>query len=155
ITFAGPTAGDANFASYYNKLFPSARRYQNSLDVVPRAYYDLSTIDSIYAGNGLDTPDTVWLGIYAMKKMLSYEGVSYLQPSRGAQRLDGIFLLNDTDWYTQALHQHHLATYLALLTNTPVNEAALPQPSVARSTTARLAKRIGSIDGALRRLTGA
>ena len=54
----------------------------------------------------------------------------------------------------QALHQHHLATYLALLTGTQVDTTVLPQPSVARSKTARLVKRIGSIDTALQRMRG-
>ena len=62
ITFAAPTAGNSEFATYYDELFPAARRFQNSLDVIPLAYYDLGAIDSIYAGNMLDTPDIVWLG---------------------------------------------------------------------------------------------
>ena len=39
ITFAAPTAGNSEFAAYYNTLFPQARRFQNSLDVIPLAYY--------------------------------------------------------------------------------------------------------------------
>ena len=147
ITFAGPTAGDVNFANYYDKHFPTARRYQNSLDVVPRAYYDLDIIHSIYANliDGIETPEFVNLGIDVMTDELDYYELSYVQPSRGAQILDGIFLLSDTDWYAQALHQHHLATYLALLTNTPVNEAALPRPGVLHSIERRLIRRIGSM----------
>jgi triacylglycerol lipase len=155
ITFAAPTAGDGAFANYYDALFPSARRFQNSLDVVPLAFYNLSGIDSIYASYGLDTPDIIWLGVLGMEAALDITGASYVQPSQGAQILPGAFLLNDQyDWYAQALHQHHLATYLGLLTNTPVDTTALPQPSVARSMKARLVKRVGSIDNALKRLTG-
>jgi hypothetical protein len=155
ITFAGPTAGDVNFANYYNALFPSARRYQNSLDVIPLAFYNLGGIDSIYASYGLDTPDVVWLGILGMKAALDLTGASYVQPSQGQQILPGAFFLNDkSDWYAQALHQHHLATYLGLLTNAPVDETTLPPPSVAHSTKAKLAKSIGSIDTALKRIKG-
>ena len=153
ITFAAPTAGDADFAAYSDTLFPLARRFQNSLDVVPRAFYDLSCLDSIYASNGLDTPDPVWLGTLGMEAALDIMGASYAQPSNGTQMLPGAFYLNDAnDWYAQALHQHHLATYLGLLTNTPVDTATLPQPSAAHSTKARLTKRIGSIDNVLKRL---
>jgi hypothetical protein len=155
ITFAAPTAGNGDFASAYNALFPTARRFQNSLDVIPRAYYDLGGIDSIYANYGLETPDAVWLGLLGMEAALDIRGASYAQPSQGEQILPGIFLLNDaTDWYAQALHQHHLATYLALLTGTQVDTTALPQPSVAHTTKARLVKRIGSIETALNRLKG-
>lgn len=155
ITFAGPTAGDVNFANYYNALFPSARRYQNSLDVIPLAFYNLGGIDSIYASYGLDTPDVVWLGILGMEAALYLADASYVQPSQGQQILPGAFYLNDqSDWYAQALHQHHLATYLGLLTNTTVDTTALPQPSVAHPMKARLVKRVGSIDTALKRIKG-
>ena len=80
-----------------------------------------------------------------MQDELEYYELSYVQPSRGVQILDGTFLLSDTDWYAQALHQHHLATYLALLTNTPVNEAALPRPSIIHGIERRLIRRIGSM----------
>ena len=77
---------------------------------------------------------------------------SYVQPSQGQQILPGISLSIDAiDWYAQALHQHHLATYLALLTGTQV-DGALPQPSVTHATKARLIKRIGSSRSALTRL---
>ena len=78
---------------------------------------------------------------------------SYVQPSQGQHVLPGTFFLNDaTDWYAQALHQHHLATYLGLLTGTQVDTTALPQPSVAHAAKARLINRIGSIESALTRL---
>jgi len=155
ITFAAPTAGNSEFATYYDELFPAARRFQNSLDVIPLAYYDLGGLDSIYADNTLDTPDVIWLGVLGMKAALDITRASYVQPSQGQQTLPGAFLLNDsTDWYAQALHQHHLATYFALLTGTQVDTTVLPQPSVAHAAKARLVKRIGSIDHALTHLHG-
>jgi triacylglycerol lipase len=153
ITFAAPTAGNSEFTTYYGELFPLARRFQNSLDVIPLAYYDLGAIDSIYADNMLDTPDIIWLGVLGMEAALDIMDASYVQPAQGEQILPGVFLLNDaTDWYAQALHQHHLATYLGLLTGTEVDTTALPQPSVTHAAKARLVKRIGSIDDALARL---
>ena len=153
ITFAAPTAGNSDFASYYNTLFPQARRFQNSLDVIPLAYYNLAGIDSIYADNMLDTPDMIWIGLLGMEAVLDLMGASYVQPSQGQQILPGAFFLNDpTDWYGQALHQHHLATYLGLLTGAAVDPATLPKPSVAHPKAARLVKRVGKVDDALRRL---
>ena len=145
ITFAAPTAGNCDFGKYYDALFPQARRFQNTLDVIPLAYYDLNAICGIYGT--LEIPDPVWLGLLGMEKALGITSASYAQPAQGQQILTGSFYPADsTDWYAQALHQHHLSTYLALLTGTQADTAAMPQPSVRRSTTARLAKRIGSIN---------
>src|SRR5207253_10748719 len=80
ITFAAPTAGNGDFASAYDALSPTARRFQNSLDIIPRAYYDLGGIDSIYADNMLETPDAVWLGLLGMEAALDIRGASYAQP---------------------------------------------------------------------------
>jgi len=136
VTFAAPTAGNSNFAKYYNELFPSARRFQNMLDVIPLAYY---LIDSIYGGM-LPTPDFVKVGLALMQDSIA--GVGYTQPAQGQQILPGTQLASDADWYAQALHQHHLATYLAILTGMPVDTSALPQPSVARAKKARLVELI-------------
>jgi triacylglycerol lipase len=153
ITYAAPSAGNSDFVTYYDALFPAARRFQNSLDIIPLAYDGLGGIDSIYAGNMLATPDIVWLGVLGMEAALEITGASYMQPSQGQQILPGTFLPDDAaDWYAQALHQHHLATYLALLTGTQVDTTALPQPSVAHTATARLVRRVGSIETALNRL---
>ena len=91
--------------------------------------------------------------VLGMEGALDIMDASYVQPAQGQQILPGVFLLNDaTDWYAQALHQHHLATYLGLLTGTQVDTTALPQPSVTHAAKARLVKRIGSLETALARL---
>jgi hypothetical protein len=155
ITFAAPTAGDANFAMYYDSKFPLARRYQNSLDVIPLGFGSLGSIDSIYDKYGLYVPDPVWLGLLAMEEAMRATSASYVQPTNGTQYMPGYFLLNDKDdWYAQALHQHHLATYKALLDNTTVDEAALPPSTSTRSKKATFIKRIGSVDGTLKKLLG-
>lgn len=154
VTFAAPTAGNADFVTYYDKLFPGARRFQNTLDVIPLAFYDLDEIDGIYDDDFLETPDPVWLGIAGMEVALDITGATYAQPTNGQQILTGTFSPDDaTDWYGQALHQHHLATYLALLTGGTVDTAALPQQSVVHAKKARLTKRIGSPRQALNKLT--
>lgn len=153
ITFAAPTAGNSGFAKYYDDLFPQARRFQNTLDVIPLAYYDLDAIDGIYGGS-LPAPDPVEVGLAIMRKALNDMGASYAQPAQGRQILPGSFFPADsTDWYAQALHQHHLATYLAILTGTPVDTAALPPPDGRRARKARLVELIGAAR-ALERLKG-
>ena len=153
VTFAAPTAGNADFAAYYGTTFPTARRFQNTLDVIPLAFQNLTNVVDIYSPDGLDAPDIVWTGIFGMQALLDYHGVTYAQPPRGTQLVSGIFLPEDQhDWYAQALHQHHLATYLSLLTGKPVEHSALPPSATTLGTEARLAKRIGSIDDALKRL---
>jgi lipase (class 3) len=153
VVFAGPTAGDANFAMYYDNLFPQARRYQNSLDVVPLALANLDGVDSIYSDNGLDVPDAVWFGIGSMKLAMRANSTSYVQPSNGAHILTGTFFGKDQDdWYAQALHQHHLATYLGLLTGKPVDETTLPPSRSRQSREARLIKRVGPVCAALDKL---
>lgn len=153
VSFAGPTAGDANFAMYYDNKFSQARRYQNCLDVIPLALENLGGIDSIYSDYGLDVPDPVWLGIGSMELAMRATSASYVQPSNGAQIIPGTFRCKDQDdWYAQALHQHHLATYLGLLTGTPVDETALPPSRSRQSREARLIKGVGPVRAALDQL---
>src|SRR3954463_3916175 len=124
-----------------NELFPSARRFQNTLDVIPLAYYNLNLIDSIYGGL-LPTPDFVKVGLALMQESIA--AVGYTQPAQGQQILPGTQLASDTDWDAPALRQPHPATFLATLTGMPVDTSALPQPSVARAKKARLVELIAS-----------
>ena len=133
ITWAAPTAGDSQFATYYDELFPTARRFQNTLDIIPKALQNLGEIADVYANNGLSAPDFVAFGIDGMMDLMSDNGATYMQPSQGAHILTGNFLDCDQgDWYAQALHQHHLATYLSLLLEQPVDETALPKSTAPR-----------------------
>jgi triacylglycerol lipase len=134
ITFAAPTAGNSNFASWYSTQFKTARRFQNTLDIIPMALQNLGGINSIYDNYGLYTPLFVQGSIDIMVDWMNDNGSSYVQPAQGQQILPGAFLINDqNDWYAQALHQHHLATYLGLLTNQQLDETALPQSSAPRA----------------------
>jgi triacylglycerol lipase len=159
ITFAGPTAGNGDFAACYTKKFKTARRFQNTLDIIPLALEKLPEIAVIYLPDNwrLLAPDLVVTLIIGMLLLLAYNEVTYVQPvqikSQGKQMLSGAFFQQDKDdWYAQALHQHHPATYRGLLTGKPVDVSALPQPIERRGREARLAKEIGSIDEAVKRL---
>jgi len=127
ITFAGPTAGNAEFATQYGRKFPKARRFYNTLDIIPKALANLPEMLSIYSRGGLDAPELVWILLVGMSSVLLAKGVTYQQPAQGAQELTGQFYDKDTDWYAEALHQHHPATYKALLTGKPVDVSALPK----------------------------
>jgi hypothetical protein len=154
ITFAAPTAGDPAFAAYYDSKFATARRFQNTLDIIPLALQDLLDIEFIYSQFRLYTPDIVTAGIVGMQFWLDYYTMSYEQPARGAQILNGIFLVQQgkPDWYAEALYQHHPATYRMLLTIGSVDVSALPQSTTKLGSEARIAKRIGSIDDVRKRL---
>jgi len=54
LTFAGQSAGNAEFASYFEALFGTRVRYFNDLDLVPRAWNreDLATIKDLYREPG-------------------------------------------------------------------------------------------------------
>lgn len=60
LAFAGPTAGNQSFATYFNTQLPHAKlpskkaasfRYANSLDIVPYAWNDLEALKTLYVPN--------------------------------------------------------------------------------------------------------
>ena len=88
ITFAAPTAGNSQFADLYDALFPTARRFQNSLDVIPLAYYDLDAIDSIYGRLARHAGPRL-ARLAGMEAAIDHTGASYAQPAQGQQILHG------------------------------------------------------------------
>ena len=121
-SFAGPSAGNADFAEYFQNTFGYSMRYHNSLDVAPYAWSNLSAIENIYAPDGLPTPDLAWDAIYAFEGAMELAGVNYAQPSSG-NPLTGQFSPG-LDWYGEAYLQHHTSTYMALLGGTTVAAGA-------------------------------
>lgn len=144
ITFAAPTAGNQDFATYYSTMFTTAQGFHNTLDIIPKALQNLLDIGFIYSE--LDTPDIVWAGITGMEFWLLYYNMTYVQPA-GTQYLNGVFLVvPEWDWYDEALFQHHPATYRGLLLGQPLlGETALPHSTATLGAKARIAKRIGSL----------
>lgn len=152
ITFAAPTAGNSYFADDYSTKFTAAQRFQNTRDIIPRALDNLPSVMDIYSDRGLDAPDLIWILLPGMSLALALEEATYKQPVQGTQELTGQFYDQDKDdWYAQALHQHHPATYLALLTGTPVDYSALPRSITRRRKKARPAERTFDV---LKRLFG-
>lgn len=121
-SFAGPSAGNADFAEYFQNTFGYSMRYHNSLDVAPYAWSNLSAIENIYDPDGLPAPDLAWDAIYAFEGAMELAGVNYAQPSSG-NPLTGQFSPG-LGWYGEVYLQHHTATYMALLGGTTVAAGA-------------------------------
>jgi triacylglycerol lipase len=122
VTFAGPTAGNADFATYFSNAFGYAPRYFNTLDVVPRAWADLMSLDSIYSPCNLTIPLLVAGGIVGFQALMNQFGATYGQPQTNMAPIPGT-CLNSTpppDWYQEGLYQHHTTTYLTLLGGTAI-----------------------------------
>lgn len=116
-TFAGLTAGDVNFNTYFNRLFNPefAWRLHNTLDIAPLCWWSLPGIQNIYQAHGLNwgwPEDDLIEDLFARA-----QGKNYAQPV-GDQALPGTFDTNIIDeylWTAQAMHQHHSSTYQTLV----------------------------------------
>lgn len=143
-SFAGPTAGNAAFAAYFQSTFNYSLRYYNTLDVAPFAWANLSGIATIYDGNGLPAPDSAYLAILGFEAAMWRAGVSYAQPLP-ISPLTGEFA-SELSWQDELFLQHHTTTYMALLggtsvTTTPVQKSVVPS----RIATHVLRQRLGPL----------
>ena len=80
-SYAGPTAGNAAFASFYTGLFKSSYRYYNTIDIVPKAWADLLSIKSLYSSPGPACPWELKGIIDLISDWLNGIKVSYTQPN--------------------------------------------------------------------------
>jgi Lipase (class 3) len=151
-TFAAPSAGNADFVSYYQNAFPDAARFYNSLDVVPTAWADIADLDAIYTPCSVETPDLIYAAVIGFEIAAWLADVSYAQPANKAVELAGT-CCPTKDWFAQAGYQHHTTTYMALLPN----GANLPGVTVAlcptgRPTRATLSRRLGPLPAVVQKL---
>ena len=123
-TYAGPTAGNAAFASFYTGLFKSSYRYYNAIDIVPKAWAELLSIKNLYSSPGpacpwelKDTIDLVSVWLNAIK-------VGYTQPNGAGESLPGVSS-SASDFFAEALDQHDHNYYLKLL-GAPTVPIAVP-----------------------------
>jgi triacylglycerol lipase len=151
-TFAAPSAGNADFVSYYQSAFAGAVRYHNSLDVVPSAWADFAGLDAIYAPCGIETPDLIYAALIGFEIAKWLADVSYAQPANNSTTLTGM-CCRTTDWYAQAGYQHHTTTYMSLLPN-GLNLAGVPAAAcpTGRTTRATLSKRLGRLPAIVQKL---
>lgn len=142
-TFAAPTAGDSNFAQYFQSAFNYSLRVFNSLDVAPLAWVNINGVDDLYTPCNIAVPDLVYVGAIGFNDALWLAGASYTQPATNQVPLTGS-CSGGTDWYDEALHQHHATTYMTLLGGTSV----IPPPPARASrpsAVSRLRQRLGPL----------
>jgi triacylglycerol lipase len=128
-TFAGPTAGNAAFAKYYDSSFQYALRFYNTLDVAPMAFGNLIGIETIYAPFNLPIPDELFATIAGFALLLQELGISYAQPFTNNAPLKGQ-IFPTSDWYDEAFYQHHITTYMTIM-GVPAIVEELWQPRIA------------------------
>ncbi|HVE83387.1 MAG TPA: hypothetical protein VND93_11090, partial [Myxococcales bacterium] len=130
VTFAGPTAGDANFAGQVNGLSPGPLLYVNQYDAIPQAWASLSNIDGFYPWLPFDKKKPGPVANPEVKVLVSVLNKlpgsnTYVQPTQQAA-LNQDYGTFDPDhvggltssvatFAGQALFQHSGNTYLSLL----------------------------------------
>jgi hypothetical protein len=110
-SFAGPTAGDSDFAAHSDALFGDrCHRIWNYNDVVPCAFIPthLTDVSRRYNLNGLERMTIDKLTSEVAAKVA---GLNYTHPCRQGNRFDGR-LLSDVPVLAQIAHQH-LDSYLS------------------------------------------
>jgi hypothetical protein len=119
FTFAAPTAGNQQFADYFDQTMTGAStRIFNSKDTVPNAWSasTITNIEKIYYPDVATPEDTV----KAINSNLGWLALlNYQQPTAGQQQLTGavnetLVEHNDQDFPRQAGYQH-VEAYLDLL----------------------------------------
>jgi triacylglycerol lipase len=118
-TFAAPSAGNQQFSTGFNARFSNSYRYWNTLDVVPRAWDQLLSLNSIYQGIGIPTPHGIKDIVDALEVALVaselYWGSFYEQTNSGGNALPGNAVPSNVDYLLEAAYQHGVNVYLGLL----------------------------------------
>lgn len=148
-TFAAPTAGNADFATYFQNTFSYSQRIYNTLDVIPLGWANLPSIDDIYDSCGYAIPDGAYLAVAGFELAMEAAKVTYAQPATNQLPLTGS-CYDASDWYDELFYQHHSTTYMTLLGGQSV---IAPQPSAPTNTTpqSHLRKRFGPHTNLVRR----
>ena len=109
FAFAGPTPGDAAFASYFQSKFPNLQRIWNAIDVVPHAWDTphMKELSTLY-GHKLDS---VAIAVDLVLAVVSHNGYTPLNPQAatftGTQQNPKI---TDTkEYFVEAAYQHTTA----------------------------------------------
>ncbi|PYQ29992.1 MAG: hypothetical protein DMF56_09710 [Acidobacteria bacterium] len=146
-TFAGPSAGNAAFASYFDSSFGYSMRYVNSLDIVPNCWASIKDDDDVYAASGIKVPDLIYAAVVGFTDIMKATHVSYAQPATGFIPLTGV-PSGSTNWYSEAGYQHPAVNYMRLLGGTSVSAPPAPETAAAKHPTpkSRLRSRLGSIE---------
>lgn len=111
-TFAGPSAGNREYADYFDQTFVPNYRYFNSMDIIPHWWASLEVLKTIY--DDLPMPELVAIFFDVKQQEINDHGANYEQPSAGNSQLFGALLMNKS-WTKEAAAQHHITNYVALL----------------------------------------
>jgi hypothetical protein len=154
-TFAAPTAGDGNFAAWFDTQFPSAVCYINAYDLVPNAWATLQSLVDDYKTNPFypDPPGPTAkplnsVGAVILSEVSNANGNAYVQPTQQPPLNSGssaVFLQNYPadattemqQFEVQVGYQHANNFYLTLLgaqqlpTTAPVVDSINPIGGVA------------------------
>ena len=140
-TFAAPTAGDQNFAAWFNQQFSWAECYFNQYDLVPNAWWNLigsgpsnpptpEAVEYFYPGmgGGVALRKEIQGMIQNIYSNANPQNYGYVQPKQQAP-LNSDFTVQSPaassistiqDWEAEAAYQHLNNTYLSLLQGTPL-----------------------------------
>ncbi|WP_338872896.1 lipase family protein [Myxococcus stipitatus] len=138
ITFAAPTAGNPAFATAYDAAFPSAERYYNSLDVVPRAWTEegLTSILSLYPG-GPQCGPLCKAAVNGALKTLEKNQLTYQQPAVATELTGTLYPEKGILAFEDEVNDQHRALYYMYLLGIPLttiqqlNSSWAPPPSQA------------------------
>lgn len=106
-TFAGPTAGNAEWAAYFDsRIGDRTCRVWNSMDIVPHAWNtdDLSKLPDLYVSGGITMPQDLQDGLEIVELLLAKAG--YTQINESQAPLNGTVNPAQNNYLTQALYQH-------------------------------------------------
>jgi hypothetical protein len=120
VTFAGPTAGDQAFATYYDGLFGSrAVRYYNDIDLVPNAWATLPAIEQLFNPSptcpSFVTDLITWVQPHVPVYVQPSNAVALPGQIHWTSTVEADDPINDILWGFQVANQHASSYYAQLL----------------------------------------
>jgi hypothetical protein len=163
VTFAGPTAGDASFASLVNGLSPAPVLVVNQYDAIPQAWASLSSIDSFYPYSLINSKKPGPVATLEVKALVHIlNGLpgsnAFVQPTQQSplnpdyavfnpNAVGGPLKSTTTIFGEQVFFQHSGNTYLTLLGATPLPAVAPAITSISPSSGAAAGGTVVTITG--------
>ncbi|MDQ3813758.1 MAG: lipase family protein [Armatimonadota bacterium] len=131
-TFAAPSAGNSNFATYYDNLFgANAWRVYNKLDAVPNAWQTLNVITTYYTPQPLCP--LVFKGLIDLAADFTGSD-QYTQPTNARELPGEVNPAHNTNFVDQVEDQHSYDYYLQLLGAKPIDILSKVNPSAVMPT---------------------
>jgi hypothetical protein len=126
-SFAAPTVGNQQFATYYDSTFPNSYRGVNTQDVVPMAWANLGTLLQQYPSPGQTLKEynvALWAAVEAARAAVLLDGYTPVNQNAGTtDAFQGPAILSGQTFPQSAAAQHSGLVYLAHVT--PSSEVML------------------------------